>query len=315
MIDTEILHQASTDGEIRAAAALGAAAAKHHVLDPHRPTAFVLPEGYEAGVVAPDLDRWDPLHPRMKKGNVEPATLDAFILYARRHWTIATTVWVHPTNGTVIAVIDDHEATDQAPPIIVVDDDGNASETEPGRVEGDDGRVSDTGAPGHGQHRATLKLLKTPEWLFWRAADGKSFNQETFAEHIEDGLREIRDPDPSVMLDIANTFTARSDMTFKATTNLQSGAAQLQYNEGVQATAGAGELEVPREIKLAVAPFLGGPAYEVTARFRYRVRAGKLTLTYRLDRPDAIERDALTGVSERLAQAFPGAVFIGTPRG
>ncbi len=256
-------------------------------LDPDTPAAFLLPDGYRVEH-APDLEKWLPV-PRRKRGVAEPATVEAFMGYVARHRTPATTVWVHPTDGSLVAILDDHEA--------------------------ELGAGNDPSQAGHGQHRAELDLKQTPEWKFWIGKDGHTFSQESFTEHIEDGVKEIVTPEPAAMLEIASTFHAKGELTFSKVTNLQNGNAQLGYNEQANATAGeAGEMEIPREIELAVAPFIGGPRYKLIARFRYRIRGGALTLTYRLDRPHDVVRDALQKVAEDVEAAFPGVVFIGEPR-
>lgn len=138
-------------------------------------------------------------------------------------------------------------------------------------------------------------------------------NQEGFAEHIEGGLEEIVTPDAADMLEIAQSFHAVSAATFRSQKRLASGEQQFQYDEELTATAGkTGNLTVPTTILLAVAPFIGEERYKLTARLRFRLSGGKLTLGYILDRPDAVVRDALEGVAERLAAEFP-RVFVGEP--
>lgn len=170
-------------------------------------------------------------------------------------------------------------------------------------------------APGHGDHRAHLKLDHTPEWEFWFNRDGRKFTQAEFAEHIEDGAREIVEPTSAELLEIASTFHAKTDVTFRQATRLQDGTASLVFDEITSAGAGAaGDIKIPQTIGLAISPFVGEAKFAVNARLRYRVSGGKLELGYHLDRPHDVIRTALDLVRERLAREFPGAVFVGTPR-
>lgn len=230
-------------------------------------------------VVPLDLERFMAV-PRRRRGRYLPATVDAFKAYVARFATEeATTVWVHPTSGEIVAVIDDH-----------------TQET-----------------PDWREHTAQTQLQHTPEWMHWIGKDGQMLGQVAFAEHIEDGLPEIRDPDGATMLEVAQTFHAHTTAQFRSSNRLHSGETRLQYDEEVKASAGAsGDMVVPSELTLAIAPFVGEEAYKVLARLRFRVSSGQLTLGYRLDRPDAVVRDCLAKIVERLENEFPN-VYLGSP--
>jgi uncharacterized protein YfdQ (DUF2303 family) len=246
-------------------------------LDADKPLAFVIPENAELQL--PDLRAWR-YWPTRKIGTYKPATVAALIAYTEDHLDPAhSTVWVHPTSGQVVAVLND-----------------NASDE-----------------PGWGDHRAVLHLSTTPEWDYWIAQDGTMLSQEAFAEHIEGGLEEIVEPDAATMLEIAQSFHATSKASFRSSTRLTSGAQRLQYDEEIKASAGAsGDLTVPAALLLAVAPFIGEDTYKVPARLRFRLTSGTLTLGYKLDRPASVRRDALEGVAERLAEKF-SRTFVGEP--
>lgn len=245
-------------------------------VDPNKVYSVVAPAG--ATVHLLDLSRWADA-PARKTGTYRPQTVQAFIDYAKAHVTDATTVWVHPTNGQIGAVIDDHAG------------------------EGPDWR----------EHLVTLALGTTPEWDYWLAKDGAMMSQAEFAEHIEGGLNEIQEPAAADVLEIAQSFHASVGSTFRSSIRLTSGEQKLQYDEEVSASAGtAGELTVPTEIVIAVAPFIGEDAYRVKAWLRFRLRAGQLTIGYKLDRPESHQRDALQKIAERLAEQFP-QTYVGQP--
>ncbi len=247
------------------------------VPDPTKPYLYALPEGVR--LEEADLSAWR-LAPTRTIGVYRPATVAAFGAYVERFQSEMLTVWVHPTSGRVVAVIDD----------------------------------SDPESPGYGQHRAELNLATTPEWNYWAEKDNQMMSQADFAEHIEGGLEEIGEPDAATMLEIAQSFHATSAAAFRSSTRLVSGEQRLQYDEEIKASAGSsGDLTVPTMILLAVAPFIGEDRYKLAARLRFRLNAGKLTLGYKLDRPDAVKRDALESVAERLAEKFP-QTYVGEPK-
>jgi uncharacterized protein YfdQ (DUF2303 family) len=263
-------------GDAQAIIEVTRAAAWPQDLNPEIPQSLVVPAG--ASLEIPDVEHFLP-QPRRRRGTYRPATVDAFVDYTRRLANETTTVWVHPTSGRIVAVIDDHTPTEAA----------------------------------WREHTVELALQETPEWRYWLGADGRMMSQEEFAEHVEGGLEEIVNPDAAVMLEVAQTFHASTSAQFRSSTRLASGEQRLQYDEEVKAAAGgSGDLTVPTELVLAIAPFVGEDPYRVTARLRFRLRAGTLTLGYRLDRPEAVQRDALSKIADRLGEQFTNT-YLGEP--
>jgi uncharacterized protein YfdQ (DUF2303 family) len=167
-------------------------------------------------------------------------------------------------------------------------------------------------ATGWRDYVVQLGLQRTPEWKHWLDHDRENLDQEAFARHIEDGLDELRNPSGADVLEIAQRFHASGITTFKSGIRLQSGMVQFLYEEDVNATAG--ELQIPQELELAVAPFYGAAKYAVTAYFRYRLQRDKLTLGYSLIRPRDMERAAFEEVLMQVKEALQGVPFInGSP--
>lgn len=263
--------------EADAVAELAFAAAQPSPLDADAPQAIVVPAG--ATVVFPDLSLWRD-QPIRAVGVYRPATVESFIQYVGVHAsTENTTVWVHPTDGRVEAVLDDNGISN-----------------------------------GYGQHRAVLELARTPEWTYWTRHDGALMSQVDFAELIEGGLQQIEQPDAADLLELAQSFHATNQVTFRSSVRLASGEQQLQYDEELQASAGkTGQLTVPTTIVLVLAPFLGEPEVQLAARFRFRVTSGRLMLGYKLDQPEKVTKYALEAVAERLRAAFQ-QVYFGQPK-
>jgi uncharacterized protein YfdQ (DUF2303 family) len=244
-----------------------------------QPYVVVIPDG--SFVQELDLSAWRDA-PTRATGVAHPGTVASFSQYVKRFENDQTTIWVDLISGTLVAVIDDH-AADQ---------------------------------PGFGQHRAKTELQATPQWNHWLAKDGASMSQTEFAEHIEVGLDDIVEPDAATVLEIAQNFHAKTDVQFRSATRLDSGEQRLQYDEQIAATAGKdGSLTMPSAIKLGLEPFYGEDRFALLARLRFRISGGKLTLSYKLDRPDLVRQQAIESIAERLqGQHDIAAVFIGTPR-
>ena len=232
-----------------------------------------------------DFERFLPT-PRRTTGVYTPADANSFIDYVGRHVDAThTTIWVDQIGCKVAAIINDNGQRD-----------------------------GDTQSPGWGDHRAELALVRTPEWTHWLSHDGAWLGQETFAEHLQDGIMEIREPDAATMLEIAQSISGKTSADWKAATRLDNGAVGFSYIEEVQASAGkSGTLEIPSEFILGVAPFYGEQPFEVRARLRYRVRQGSLTIGYRIERPTEVELQVLRGIASRLREdAGFAQVFMGT---
>lgn len=252
-------------------------------LDTESPTAFVVPEGANVEVIDPE--RFDKLNatPRRQRGKVTPETLESLIDYVGFHADQdATSVWVAAETGKVAAIINDHSGAD--------------------------------GPPGWGDHRAEFTPTLTPEWRRWATADSKWLEQDAFAELLEDGLGEIAEPAGAQLLEIATTMSGKTDVTWEAATRLDNGAIAAKYVEEVQAKAGTrGDLEIPTAFTLVMSVFHGEDPVQVEARLRWRLRGGKILLSFKLDNPHRAVQESIDRMADRLRETF-GHVYIGTPR-
>lgn len=279
--------EVNIDSDVAALLDAGVALAKPQPLVPTHgeAMAWLVPAG--ADVHIDDLQRLQ-ANPTRLTGTALPLTVESFIDYVNRHAEAASTVWWDETTGIVRAVLNDHV----------------------GYADGEQ-------YAGWGDHRAVLVLRTTPEWDFWVSADGSLMNQDTFAEHIEDGSGEIVEPDAATMLEIAQSFHAASAVNFRSATRLDSGTTQFLYDEEQTASAGkTGQLQVPTEFTIGVSPYVGEQPYRLPARLRYRVRSGGLSLGYKLERPERVLRDCIAGIALRLGEGLKDEVqiFAGTPK-
>lgn len=177
-----------------------------------------------------------------------------------------------------------------------------------------EGKSSDEVVRGWGDHRAVLALKHTKEWERWAEHDGQLIGQEAFAEHIEDNLDEIVEPDAAYVLELAQTFYAHTGVEFRQAHTLASGERQFQYVETTQAGAGRqDQLTIPKEIVLGIAPFEGTQPYRLVARLRYRLAAGKLALGYKLTRPEDVEKTAFEDATAWIGEDTGIYSLLGSP--
>lgn len=222
---------------------LAQSAAKPHTLpEDHR--AVVIPADASVALVNFGVDAYRD-RPLRKKGTVFLHSAAAFNNYVDRWLNESTLVYANRDNGTLTAVL---------------------NESGPDELAFED-------------HRAVWTLEKSPEWNQWAEISGELYSQVAFAEFLEDHLEDIHAPDAATLLELVQTFEASSDHQFKSSTRLASGQVQLKYEENIKATGGVtGELTIPTEIVLALAPYKGTAKFEVRARFRYRIKNGQLLL-------------------------------------
>lgn len=204
---------------------------------------------------------------------------DTFIAYVNRFASSASVVFCNGPEGRTFTAVLDYHQPDQ---------------------------------PSWGNHRASYQCPTTVEWGRWRQADRKKLTQAEFAEFIEDNVKDIVQPDGNLaaptaadMLEISRTLEAKKNISFRQGTRLDNGQVQLTYNEQIDGRAGeAGQLSIPEQFFVAVKPFLGGDAFCVPARFRYRIAEGRLIMWYELVRPDKVLEEAYSAVRTKIAESI-----------
>ena len=230
-----------------------------------------------------DLARFDPA-PRRKHGTVTVYTAESLVAYVDQHTLLIQTNPDAPARAPLNLYAD----ADARLVTAVLNDHNNDR-------------------PGWGDHRAVLTLRHTPAWAAWAAMNGRIGGQTAFAEHIEDNLPDIVDPPGADMLEMAQTFEATTSVAFRSAQRLDSGQVQLRYEESTDARAGKGNIPIPAAFVVGVAPFEGSDPYRLTARLRYRIRDGALTIGYVLHRPE----DVLRAAFDEILSVVEGG--LGTP--
>jgi uncharacterized protein YfdQ (DUF2303 family) len=257
-------------------------------------TLAAVPQPVEAGklYLAPDSDGGRELwnftgddyrdFPARKQGLVIVRDVAAFAQYHAKHADEFSEVYADLDKGTVTAVLDAHT------------------------IKG----------ARWGNHRLHLQLTPTEPWKRWIAQDRAYLPQVAFADFLEDNLSDIA-PDPvdaASMLEVATTFQAKTRVSFSSGTVLSSGAISLKYEETSDASGGAkGDMVVPKQFAVALAPFDDVAPYKVGARLRHRIDGSALKLCYILDRPQDVVRDAVKAVVDQVQDATGITVMRGNP--
>ena len=265
--------------EAAAVADLAHQAAEAEVLEAGEVVSIHVPAG--ATHIVEDLERFLP-EPRRPRGTAQFHTAESFARYVNAHKQAETALYADVRDARVIAVFND-----------------------------------DNGAEGGWRDwRGVLTLRRTEEWTAWVSRSGKLLTQVAFAELVEYRLIDLVDPAGADLLELAQTLQVNTAVNFRSSTRLRDGQVQLRYEETNEARAGtAGELTVPATFTLRLAPFEGFAAYDVTARLRYRVSGGDLSIGFVLDRPNDIVETAFVDVLGAVQSDTDIEPFHGTPAG
>jgi len=170
-------------------------------------------------------------------------------------------------------------------------------------------------------HRALFTVKYSPEWDVWfkHNGSGAAFgSNESFALFLEENAPDIVRPEPAKMLQIALNFRVNADVQFSLVQRLSDGDIDLGYKNVVTATAGRaadGNVTIPEQFAIEVPVWAGLEAkkYQIEARFRYRLREGKLTLWYELVRPHKVVEQAFKDLWTQIATATKAPCLHGTP--
>jgi hypothetical protein len=159
---------------------------------------------------------------------------------------------------------------------------------------------------------ADLKLLGSPEAKRWLDASGKYLAQQDFAEFCELNLATFSYPDSATILEIAQTFQAKSTVDFSSAVRLSSGAIKLKRDEKIEATAGErADIAIPEELTVAMPIFKFGKDYAVKARLRYRIVEGSVKLSVLLVDPEMAIEHAFKEVVDEVSSLLEMPVFYG----
>jgi uncharacterized protein YfdQ (DUF2303 family) len=229
-------------------------------------------------------------NPKRPRAVVELYEHQSFIDYLNRFKITAQTVAfgvATETGGSFKAILDYHDKQDAATPV----------------------------AAHWGEHICKLNLAATPEWTRWIAKNNSPFNQEQFAEFIEDNAQDLVQPDAGALLDMVQFLEGKRNVTFKSGKNLRTGAIEFEYTETIAETTGRREekAEFPGRMIVRLTPFVGQESVDITARLRFRISdSGKVAFHYVLDRPFKVIEAAFNAIAAQIETDTGVPVMLGT---
>lgn len=224
-------------------------------------------------------------YPARRTGDIRVDDIDSFAAYWAKHADAGSDIYADRDSRTITAVLDAHN-----------------------------GPGVDDGARW-GQHRAVYTATYSHQFATWLDGNDMSMTQEAFAEFVEDNRADIFHPAAADMLEIVQTLEGTTRATWTAGIRLANGSRKLVWAEETDAKAGTGgDLAIPTELTLRMPVFdRAAVADEVTARFRYRITSGKLTLLYKLDRPTDVVTAAFEHLVADVADKTGHLVLRGAP--
>jgi uncharacterized protein YfdQ (DUF2303 family) len=226
----------------------------------HGTAHLVVPEGFKHIDLTGAIEKTGTT-PRRKTGVVQLGDLSSFNVYvADQSETNNVYIYADPDNRTLTAVLNDHA------------------------------KYEDTA--GWRDLRAVYKAELSREFATWLGKDRKPMEQEEFAVFLEDNVADVVEPSGETLLSVALTLQAKTEVAFNSHRRLDNGQIQLTYAENIEARAGAGSIEIPREFTIGLRLFKNGEAYKVRARLKYRLLAQKVKFWYELDRAENAIEDA-----------------------
>lgn len=166
------------------------------------------------------------------------------------------------------------------------------------------------GAVARCAHRAIYAPDLDAGWQAWTDIDQKPVQQLSFANFLEEHLRDVVEPAGAKVLETVASLKAKKNVEFESGVELQSGAIQFVHKETVEGQ-GKGEVEIPAQFELGLPIFFNGPAYKMTCLLRYRIQEGKLFFIVKIHQREALVRDALGEIVERIQAETGLAVHFG----
>lgn len=225
---------------------------------------LVLPPEYRHVDVTALIEKAGPA-PHRKQGTVHLGDAQSFIGYVRDQADpLSCYIYADPDARTLTAVLNENSSAD-----------GHAA--------------------GWRDFRAVCKAELSREFEGWMRNNKKVMEQEDFAIFLEDNIADIVEPSGETMMAVALSLEAKTEVSFSSARRLDNGQVQLAYSENIEARAGQGAIDIPRDFAIGVRLFKNGEAYKVKARLKYRLASGKVKFWYELDRPENVIEDAFDG--------------------
>jgi uncharacterized protein YfdQ (DUF2303 family) len=148
-------------------------------------------------------------------------------------------------------------------------------------------------------HRVVYKCPYSRQWEAWMMMDRRKVNQIEFAEWLEDRTQDVSEPSGTDLLALCLDLQIHRRVVYGSARRLETGEHSFSYTEDNE----TGTVQIPATITLGIPVFQDGTNYAITARFRYRLVEGNLTLWFELVEPQKYVEDAFNEVIEAVKAA------------
>jgi uncharacterized protein YfdQ (DUF2303 family) len=184
-------------------------------------------------------------------------------------------------------------------------------------------------SPKFGRHRIVYEFPLSPEWIAWQVMNGKPMSQSDWAAFIEEHIADLSSPydaeksqyeplfqttiaSPSDLITMSRGMQIAVDARVKEVRNLQSGEAEIVYEE-VHKDGSGQKLVVPGLFVLNLPLFVGSQPTRLVARLRYRRQDSKITWFYQLYRADLVLRAELQNAFDQVGTETGLPTFEAAP--
>lgn len=158
--------------------------------------------------------------------------------------------------------------------------------------------------PQWNSHVAVLTLTYSLDYAELREKNDKFFDQEDFAEFVEENTHLFREPTGADMFELAQDLKITTNAHFKSQRRLSNGQVQLEYIENLQGSSAATgtEVKIPTLLKMNCAIFEGLDPVDFSAAFRFRKQSNSVAFKYKL-MTKLQERDAHEAIRSLVSSA------------
>lgn len=206
-------------------------------------------------IVAPDdwtvheLENCLDSPPRVQ-AQMDVSCLESFIRYVNAHKEPGTIIKLKNSGGSqinAVAIIDYHNAPES-----------------PGENEN---------FANWQDHQVHFNTRSTGSWDVWSSNNNQMLSQSKFADFIYQNKPEVIEPSGAELLEIITTLKALSKGVFKNMIDHHDGSIDMVMNVKVSTQGGTTDrpLQLPKQIKVKLKAFYGGPELELTADLVVRV--------------------------------------------
>lgn len=175
--------------------------------------------------------------------------------------------------------------------------------------------------PDWGDFTAILDIGFSKQWNVWFGNSypnrGNYFEQEEFANFIEDNRSDLmvgtfkgtddKDVENISALELSAIITnlqMTSQEKFTSKVDPVSGRLTLNYENEEH---GKGNVEIPKQIILAIPIYRGGDIFEVVLRLRHRIRGGNASFYFIIDQLELLKERAFDMICRRIEKGNKGS--------